>query len=237
MEDEPLLEEMAEEDEDLDLYNEMTFGLGKILGVSSQCPAGRGGWRCGGEEGVPLPRFSPTLACSASPLQYQDSIDKNTAKLLMPPEMSPELTQAVAEETKEDLGPRAAEEPGEPQEEGGMEPEVEHVGSELEEEEEELGTEEQEEEQELCEEPDNLGDPAVMRAVQSKPSLEVTPEQRGRGSTAGGPHTWVFCPTEGFRGRFGPYQGGMSECVCGIFFAEPGLSSAGQQDWCLLGRV
>lgn len=40
MEDEPLLEEMAEEDEDLDLYNEMTFGLGKILGVSSQCPAG-----------------------------------------------------------------------------------------------------------------------------------------------------------------------------------------------------
>ncbi|KAK2539130.1 protein PAT1 homolog 2 isoform X3 [Columba livia] len=130
VEDEPLLEEMAEEDEDLDLYNEMTFGLD------------------------------------------QDSIDKNTAKLLMPPEMSPELTQAVAEETKEDLGPRAAEEPGEPQEEGGMEPEVEHVGSELEEEEEELGTEEQEEEQELCEEPDNLGDPAVMRAVQSKPSLE-----------------------------------------------------------------
>lgn len=129
----------------------------------------------------------------------------------MPPEMSPELTQAVAEETKEDLGPRAAEEPGEPQEEGGMEPEVEHIGSELEEEEEELGTEEQEEEQEPCEEPDNLGDPAVMRAVQSKPSLEVTPEQRGRGSMAGGPHTWVFCPTEGSRVRFCPYQGGMSD--------------------------
>lgn len=32
MEDAPLLEEMAEEDEELDLYNEMTFGLGKILG-------------------------------------------------------------------------------------------------------------------------------------------------------------------------------------------------------------
>ncbi|OPJ85893.1 PAT1-like protein 2 isoform A [Patagioenas fasciata monilis] len=130
VEDEPLLEEMAEEDEDLDLYNEMTFGLDR------------------------------------------DSTEENTAKLLMPPETSPELTQAVAEETKKDLAPGAAQELGEPQEEGGMEPEVEHVGSELEEEEEELGTEEQEEEQELCEEPDNLGDPAVMRAVQSKPSLE-----------------------------------------------------------------
>lgn len=32
MEDAPLLEEMAEEDEELDLYNEMTFGLGKISG-------------------------------------------------------------------------------------------------------------------------------------------------------------------------------------------------------------
>lgn len=40
MEDEPLLEKMAEEDEELDLYNEMTFGLGKISGVSSQCPVG-----------------------------------------------------------------------------------------------------------------------------------------------------------------------------------------------------
>lgn len=30
VEDVPLLEEMAEEDEELDLYNEMTFGLGKI---------------------------------------------------------------------------------------------------------------------------------------------------------------------------------------------------------------
>lgn len=41
MEDVPLLEEMAEEDEELDLYNEMTFGLGKVqgsprLGLSSQ---------------------------------------------------------------------------------------------------------------------------------------------------------------------------------------------------------
>ncbi|XP_065498219.1 protein PAT1 homolog 2 isoform X2 [Caloenas nicobarica] len=130
VEDEPLLEEMAEEDEELDLYNEMTFGLDR------------------------------------------DSTEEDAAKLLMPPEMSPELAQAVAEETKDDLGPGAAEELGEPQEEGGMEPEVEHVGSELEEEEEELGTEEQEEEQELCEEPNNLGDPAVMRAVQSKPPLE-----------------------------------------------------------------
>lgn len=32
----PLLEEMAEEDEEFDLYNEMTFGLGKISG-EAQC--------------------------------------------------------------------------------------------------------------------------------------------------------------------------------------------------------
>lgn len=41
VEDVPLLEEMAEEDEELDLYNEMTFGLGKVkgsprLGLTSQ---------------------------------------------------------------------------------------------------------------------------------------------------------------------------------------------------------
>ncbi|KAM6309156.1 protein PAT1 homolog 2 [Aegotheles albertisi] len=136
VEDAPLLEEMAEEDEDLDLYNEMTFGLDR------------------------------------------DSTEEDVAKPLVPLEMSPELPEAVAEETEagEDLGPGATEQLeklGEPQEEGGMELEVEQVGSELEEEEEEeLGTEEQEEDQEPCEEPNDLGDPAVMRAVQSKPTLE-----------------------------------------------------------------
>ncbi|KAM9224095.1 protein PAT1 homolog 2 isoform 2-T2 [Leptosomus discolor] len=142
VEDVPLLEEMAEEDEELDLYNEMTFGLDR------------------------------------------DSTEEDTMKSLMPPEISPELAKAVAEETEagEELGLRAAEqleELGEPQEESGMELEVEKVGSELEEEEEEeeeLGTEEQEEDQEPCEEPceepNDLGDPAVMRAVQSKPTLE-----------------------------------------------------------------
>ncbi|XP_075016704.1 protein PAT1 homolog 2 isoform X3 [Calonectris borealis] len=126
---------MAEEDEELDLYNEMTFGLDR------------------------------------------DSTEEDTAKPLMPLDMSPELAEAVAEEPEagEELGPGAAEQPeelGKPQEEGGMEPEVEQVSSELEEEEEELGTEEQEEDQEPCEEPNDLGDPAVMRAVQSKPTLE-----------------------------------------------------------------
>ncbi|XP_009893846.1 PREDICTED: protein PAT1 homolog 2 [Charadrius vociferus] len=125
---------MAEEDEELDLYNEMTFGLDR------------------------------------------DSTEEDTTKPLMPLEMSPELAEAAAEETEagEELEPGAAEpeELGEPQEEGGMEPEVEQFGSELEEEEEELGTEEQEEDQEPCEEPNDLGDPAVMRAVQSKPTLE-----------------------------------------------------------------
>nr|XP_009483006.1 PREDICTED: protein PAT1 homolog 2 [Pelecanus crispus] len=123
---------MAEEDEELDLYNEMTFGLDR------------------------------------------DSTEEDAAKPLMPPETSPELAKAVAEETEagEELGPRAAEQPeelGVPQEEGGMEPEI---SSGLEEEEEELGAEEQEEDQEPCEEPNDLGDPAVMRAVQSKPTLE-----------------------------------------------------------------
>ncbi|XP_017672486.1 PREDICTED: protein PAT1 homolog 2 isoform X1 [Lepidothrix coronata] len=125
VEDAPLLE-MAEEDEELDLYNEMTFGLD------------------------------------------QDSTE-DTPKLLVPRKTSP----VVAEETEvgDEPGPGAAEQPeklGEPQEEGGTELEAEQVGSELEEEEEELGTEEQE----PCEEPNDLGDPAVMRAVQSKPTLE-----------------------------------------------------------------
>ncbi|NWI70201.1 PATL2 protein, partial [Todus mexicanus] len=132
VEDAPLLEEMAEEDEELDLYNEMTFGLDR------------------------------------------DSTEEDTAKLLMPPEVSPELAEAVAEETEamEEPRPEAAEELEEPQEEGEMELEVDQIGSELEEEEEELRTEEQEEDQEPCEEPNELGDPAVMKAVQSKPTLE-----------------------------------------------------------------
>ncbi|XP_061205864.1 protein PAT1 homolog 2 [Neopsephotus bourkii] len=126
VEDASLLQEMAEEDEELDLYNEMTFGIDR------------------------------------------DSTEEGASKLPMPPE----LAQAVAEETKagEELGPEATEqleELEEPQEEGGMELEMEQVGSELEEEE-ELGTEDQEEDQE----PSDLGDPAVMTAVQSKPTLE-----------------------------------------------------------------
>ncbi|XP_009979156.1 PREDICTED: protein PAT1 homolog 2 [Tauraco erythrolophus] len=121
---------MAEEDEELDLYNEMTFGLDR------------------------------------------DSTEEDATKPLMPAEMSLELAEVVAEETEEELGSGAAEQLEEPQEEGGMEPEVEQDGSELEEEEEELGAEEQEKDEEPCEEPNDLGDPAVMRAVQSKPTLE-----------------------------------------------------------------
>uniref|UniRef100_A0A8C2SMI5 PAT1 homolog 2 n=1 Tax=Coturnix japonica TaxID=93934 RepID=A0A8C2SMI5_COTJA len=69
----------------------------------------------------------------------------------------------------------------EPQDEGGTEPEVEQVGSEEEEEEdEEQGAEEQVDE----EEPNDLGDPAVMRVVQSKPTLEVMPG-------------WVMCQRSG----------------------------------------
>ncbi|NXG07605.1 PATL2 protein, partial [Sakesphorus luctuosus] len=132
VEDAPLLE-MAEEDEELDLYNEMTFGLD----------------------------------------QYTM---EDTPKLLVPPNMSPEVAEVVAEETeaREEPEPGVAEqleELGEPLKEGGTELEVEQAGSELEEE--ELGSEEQQEdEQEPCEELIDLGDPAVMRAVQSKPTLE-----------------------------------------------------------------
>lgn len=155
--------------------------------------------------------------CSASLLQDRDSTEEDTAKLLMPLEMNPELAEVVAEKTEagEEPGPRAAEqleELGEPQEEGGMELEVEQVGSDLEEE--ELGTEEQEEDQKPCEEPNDLGDPAVMRAVQTKPTLEVTCERRGRGPMTGRqaeglagthcsplhPHTCGPCPTEGTGG-------------------------------------
>jgi len=123
--------------------------------------------------------------CSPSHLQDRDSTEEDTAKSLMPPEMSPELAEVVAEETEvsEEPGPGAAvqlEELGELQEEAGMELEVEQVGSELEEEEEELGAEEPEEDQEPWEEPNDLGDPAVMRAGQSKPTLEVMHEWGGR---------------------------------------------------------
>ncbi|KAM9375045.1 protein PAT1 homolog 2-like [Phaethornis superciliosus] len=134
VEDAPLLEEMAEEDEELDLYNEMTFGLD------------------------------------------QASTEEDTPKPLISREMRPELVTVVIEETdaRDELRPGVVEEPeevGEPPKEGGMELEVEQIGSEMEEEEEEqeqLGTEEQGENLE----PHDLGDPAVMRAVQSKPTLE-----------------------------------------------------------------
>ncbi|NXG71797.1 PATL2 protein, partial [Baryphthengus martii] len=163
VEDAPLLEEMAEEDEELDLYNEMTFGLDR------------------------------------------DSTDEDAAKLLMPPETSPELAEVVAEETEamEEQGPGASEELGEPQEKGGMELEVEQISSELEEEE-EPGAEDQEEDQKLSE----LGDPAVMRAVQSKPTLEsqdsaVLDSRVGvcwaefgkEDMMAIGPGVWSSCPS------------------------------------------
>ncbi|XP_035422580.1 protein PAT1 homolog 2 isoform X1 [Cygnus atratus] len=116
---------MAEEDEELDLYNEMTFGLDR------------------------------------------DSTEEDAAKTQVPLERSPELVE-TKEEPQADEGQPPSEEQGEPQSEGGMEPEAEQVGSEEEEEEEEeLGAEEQHED-----EPNDLGDPAVMRAVQSKPTLE-----------------------------------------------------------------
>ncbi|XP_064013234.1 protein PAT1 homolog 2 isoform X2 [Pogoniulus pusillus] len=129
LEDAPLLEEMVEEDEELDLYNEMTFGLD------------------------------------------QDSTEEDTTQSLMLPEMSPEMAEVMAKEieTIELLEPEQLEALGKPQEEGRMEPELEQVGAELEEE--ELRTEDQEE-NEPCEEPNDLGDPAVMKAVQSKPTLE-----------------------------------------------------------------
>ncbi|RLW03627.1 hypothetical protein DV515_00006232, partial [Chloebia gouldiae] len=122
VEDALLLEEMAEEDEELDLYNEMTFGLDR------------------------------------------DSTEEDVPKRVVP-EISPEVAKALVEASG-----RAAEELAE--EESGMEPEMEQVNSQLEEEIEELGTEEQEEDQECFEEPSELGDPAVMRAVRSKPTLE-----------------------------------------------------------------
>ncbi|XP_032926093.1 LOW QUALITY PROTEIN: protein PAT1 homolog 2 [Catharus ustulatus] len=126
VEDALLLEEMAEEDDELDLYNEMTFGLDR------------------------------------------DSTEEDVPKLLVVPEISPDVAKALVEATG-----RAAEQLEElAEDEGGVGPEVEQVNSQLEEEVEELGTEEQEDDQECFEEPSGLGDPAVMRAVRSKPPLE-----------------------------------------------------------------
>lgn len=116
-----------------------------------------------------LPRHSPILLCTASPLQDRGSTEEDVPKLLVVPEISPEVAKALVEATG-----RAAEQLEElPEEEGGIEAEVEQVNSQMEEEVEELGTEEQEEDQECFEEPSGLGDPAVMRAVRSKPTLEV----------------------------------------------------------------
>ncbi|XP_062439677.1 protein PAT1 homolog 2 isoform X2 [Rhea pennata] len=145
---------MAEEDEELDLYNEMTFGLDR------------------------------------------DSTEEDAAKTLVLPEKSPELAAVVVEEEAKavkELRPEAdegqlllEEDLGEPQREEGMELEAEQVD--YVEEEEELGAEEQEEEQEAeeepYEEPNDLGDPAVMRAVQSKPTLELAMD----------PAVWSSCP-------------------------------------------
>ncbi|XP_052528060.1 protein PAT1 homolog 2 isoform X2 [Tympanuchus pallidicinctus] len=127
VEDAPLLEEMAEEDEELDLYNEMTFGLDR------------------------------------------DSTEEDATKTPVPPERSPELLESE-EQPRVVEGQPPTEEQRELQGQGGTEAEAEQVGSEEEEEEEEeeQGVEEQEDE----EEPNDLGDPAVMRAVQSKPTLE-----------------------------------------------------------------
>lgn len=146
-----------------------------------------------------LPKHSLTLLCSPSPLQDRDSTEEDVPKLLVPPEISPEVAKALAEVTGRTA--EQLEELGEPQEEGGIEPEVEQGNSQLEEEVEELGTEEQEEEQECFEEPNELGDPAVMRAVRSKPTLEVMCERRGGVLLLPlHPHTCGSCPTEGTEG-------------------------------------
>ncbi|OXB81952.1 UNVERIFIED_CONTAM: hypothetical protein H355_004035 [Colinus virginianus] len=133
VEDAPLLEEMAEEDEELDLYNEMTFGLDR------------------------------------------DSAEEDASKTLVPPGSSLELVEPE-EQPQVAEGQSPAEEQGEPQGEGGVETEAEQTGSEEEEEDEDEEQEEDEEqgveEQEDEEEPNDLGDPAVMRAVQGKPTLE-----------------------------------------------------------------
>lgn len=123
---------------------------------------------------------------------------------------------------------RAAEQVEElPEEEGGIEAEVEQVNSQMEEEVEELGTEEQEEDQECFEEPSELGDPAVMRAVRSKPTLEVMCEQTG-GSA----------PPPSIPTPLGPApQRAGRQTFNSPFLTEPGLGGAGQQDWDLLGRV
>lgn len=135
-----------------------------------------------------LLRHSPALLCAASPLPDRDSTEEDVPKLLVVPEISPDVAKALVEATgrAEQLEELA-------EEEGGVDPEVEQVNSQLEEEVEELGTEEQEDDQECFEEPGGLGDPAVMRAVRSKPPLEVMYEQTG-GPAASPPstHLWVL---------------------------------------------
>lgn len=111
-------------------------------------------------------------------LQDRDSTEEDATKTPAPPERSPELLEPE-EQPQVVEGQPPTEEQGELQGQGGTEAEAEQVDSEEEEEEEEeeQGVEEQEDE----EEPNDLGDPAVMRAVQSKPTLEVMPGWGGMG--------------------------------------------------------
>lgn len=215
MEDALLLEEMAEEDDELDLYNEMTFGLGKTSGGAGV------GETCQHPEGADtLVGTAQAFTCPAvhcfPPLQDRDSTEEDVPKFLEVPEINPEVAKALVEATG-----RTAEQLEElAEEEGGIDPEVEQVNFQLEEEVEELGAEEQEDDQECFEEPGELGDPAVMRAVRSQPTLEVMYEWTGDPAAPPSLHTPVG-PVS-LRQEDRPFNS--------PFLAEPGLSSAGQQD-------
>ncbi|NWI08804.1 PATL2 protein, partial [Crypturellus soui] len=143
VEDAPLLEEMAEEDEELDLYNEMTFEPTKAQG--------RFGYHDSTEEDVAkalvLPEKSPALAGVEEAEELGPGAHEG--QLLLE-----ELGEPQGEGAME-LGAEQVDYMEEEEELGAEEPE-----------------EEQEPEEEPCEEPNDLGDPAVMRAVQSKPPLE-----------------------------------------------------------------
>ncbi|XP_006020328.1 protein PAT1 homolog 2 isoform X5 [Alligator sinensis] len=172
-EDAPLLEEMAEEDEEIDLYNDMTFGLDRdsMEEEVAKAPAPQD----------KDPELSPMdKSIEEGTVMEEDEESKAVEEPGPEAEEKPSILEEMDEAEEEHEGEPGTqlEDYGDMEEEGelGADEEVE-VEVEEEEDEEEDDDEQEEEEQQHHDDGDSkeqndLGDPAVMRAVHGKPTLE-----------------------------------------------------------------
>ncbi|XP_019388784.1 PREDICTED: protein PAT1 homolog 2 isoform X2 [Crocodylus porosus] len=174
-EDAPLLEEMAEEDEEIDLYNDMTFGLDRDSMEEEVAKA-------------PAPQDKdPEPSPMDKSIEEGTVMEEDESKAVEEPgpeaEEKPSILEEMDEAEEEHEGEPGTqlEDYGDMEEEGELGAD-EHEEVEVEVEEEEDEEEEEEDEQEEGEqqhhddgdskEQNDLGDPAVMRAVHGKPTLE-----------------------------------------------------------------